>query len=183
MPTLRNIAVLQALALTGTLLSSIVSSGAAAATSEYEVKAAFLVNFAKFVEWPASVFGSAAAPVLIGVVGDDPFGRGIDDAVRGKFLDGRSITVERVDWREDLTGFQIVFISGSEQRRLKDILRPLESTSVLTVSDMGDFCRNGGVIAFVSVDQRVRFEVNGAAARRQGLKVSSKLLSLATTVY
>lgn len=180
--TIRNVVFLLALALT-VPLSGVVPRRAVAAASEYEIKAAFLVNFAKFVEWPATAFYAIEAPVRIGVVGDDPFGADLDKTVRGKLFGSRPMDVRRQEWRDDLTRFHIVFISGSEKRRLAEILRPLESTSVLTVSDMGDFCSQGGVIAFVNVDQRIRFEVNGAAARRRGLKISSKLLSLATTVY
>ena len=171
-----------AFALTASL-SGVVPQRALAAASEYELKAAFLVNFAKFVEWPAAAFDTSASPVLVGVVGDDPFGPDLDNTVRGKLFGGRSMDVKRFDWRDDLTGFHIVFISASEQRRLKDILRPLETTSILTVSDMDDFCTQGGVIALVSVKERIRFEVNRAAARRRGLKISSRLLSLATAVH
>jgi hypothetical protein len=155
----------------------------AAGLSEYEVKAAFLVNFAKFIEWPASVFKSAEAPLTIAVVGDDPFGADLDDAIRGKLVAGRSMAVKRVEWRDDLTPFQMVFISTSERLRVKDIVRRLDGASVLTVSDLDSFCSSGGLIAFVNVGDRIRFEVNAEAAQRRGLKISSKLLTLATSVH
>ncbi len=151
--------------------------------SEYQLKAAFLANFAKFVEWPAHSFPEGSAPVQMAIVGDDPFGRDLDDTIRGKLLQGHPMVVKRVHWRDDLTGFHIAFISASDRSHLAEILQRLESASVLTVSDIDGFCAAGGVIAFVMADERIRFEVNVDAAQRRGLKISSKLLSLATTVH
>jgi hypothetical protein len=141
------------------------------------------VNFAKFIEWPAASFHSASAPLSIGVVGDDPFGADLNDAVSGKLVDRHPMAVKRVDWRDDLGQFQIVFIGASEKPRLKDILHRLESSAVLSVSDIENFCGNGGLIAFVNVNDRIKFQVNADAAQRRGLKISSKLLSLATSVH
>src|SRR5688572_8902234 len=106
MATLRNRAAVLALAL-AVPFSGIVPDRVQTATSEYEVKAAFLINFAKFVEWPASSFDTATTQLRIGVVGDDPFGVSLDNAARGKVLDGREMAVKRLDWRDDLTGFHI----------------------------------------------------------------------------
>jgi hypothetical protein len=151
--------------------------------SEYQLKAAFLANFAKFVEWPTQSFPDGTAPVSIGIVGDDPFGRDIDETINGKLLQGHPMAVKRVDWRDDLAAFHMVFVSASEKRRLPDILQRMESSSVLTVSDLEGFCGAGGIIAFVMDRDRIRFEVNVEVAQRHGLKISSKLLSLATNVH
>ena len=181
MAVLRRIAVV--LALAAALLSVPSHAILAGGLSEYEVKAAFLVNFAKFVEWPATAFSSPSAPIVVAVVGDDPFGSDLDDAIRGKTVSGHPLVARRVDWRDDLAHLHVVFISASEKRRLKDILHRLETASVLSVSDMDGFCSDGGLIAFVVENDRIRFEVNDGTAQRRGLKISSKLLSLATSVH
>lgn len=154
-----------ALALAAALTSAMPARAASGELSEYEVKAAFLVNFAKFTEWPAAAFGGTSTPLQVGIVGNDPFGAGLDDAVRGKLIGGRSMAVKRVDWRDDLTAFHIVFISSSEKRRLKDILRRLDASAVLTVSDIDTFISDSGLIAFVNQSNRIRFEVNAGATR------------------
>jgi hypothetical protein len=142
-----------------------------------------MMNFVNFTEWPVHSFPDGLAPILVGVVGDDPFGRDLDNTVKGKSLSGHRMIVKRVDWRDELNGFHILFISASEQRHLADILRKLESSSALTVSDLDGFCAAGGMIAFVTDNERIRFEVNADIAQRRGLKISSKLLSLATNVH
>jgi hypothetical protein len=172
-----------ALVLCAEALSLLSSRAGANELSEYQLKAAFMMNFANFTEWPVHSFPDGLAPVLVGVVGDDPFGRDLDNTVKGKSLEGHPMTVKRVDWRADLKAFHILFISASEQRRLPDILRKLESSSVLTVSDIDGFCVAGGMIAFVVENNRVHFEINADLAQRRGLKVSSKLLSLATNLH
>jgi hypothetical protein len=171
------------LALCATVFNQPTSRIMAAGLSEYQLKAAFLSNFAKFVEWPVRTFPDGVAPVLVGIVGDDPFGQDIDDTFKGKLLQGHPMSVKRVGWRDDLTGFHILYVSASEKRRLDDILDRVKSSSALTVSDLEGFCDSGGVIAFVMDQDRIRFEVNVEIAQRQGLKVSSKLLSLATRVH
>jgi hypothetical protein len=172
-----------ALALCAGALSLLSSRAVANELSEYQLKAAFMVNFANFTEWPVHSFPDGLAPVLVGVVGDDPFGHDLDRIVKGKSLSGHPMTVKRVDWQADLNAFHILFISASERRRLPDILHRLESSSVLTISDIDGFCAAGGMIAFVVENDHVRFEINADIAQRRGLKVSSKLLSLATNLH
>jgi hypothetical protein len=180
-------AILRRLVVALVLCSSVLKAPAARVLanelSEYQLKAAFLANFAKFVEWPTHSFPDGAAPVFVGVVGDDPFGRDIDDTVKGRTLQGHPMAVKRVDWRDDLTRFHILYVSASEKRRLADILRQVESASVLTVSDIDGFCGAGGIIGFVTANERIRFEVNVDVGQRRGLKISSKLLSLAMNVH
>jgi len=148
---------------------------------EYSVKAAFLYNFAKFVEWPPEALGGGS-PVVLGVLGDDPFGASIDQTVAGKTANGRQILIRRLRWGQDLKQCQILFISSSERKRLKQILDALRGSSVLTVGDMEQFSQQGGMIQFVIDQSRVRFEVNVGAAEQARLRLSSKLLALARSV-
>ncbi len=150
--------------------------------SEYQVKAVFLLNFAKFVEWPNNSPGDAHDPASLCIVGDDPFGAILNQTVRGKAVNGHELAVKRFKRGEDARGCQIVFISSSETKRLHGILESLKGTSVLTVGETEGFAQRGGIINFVLEDNRVHFEVNVEAAERAGLRISSKLLSLAKIV-
>lgn len=142
---------------------------------EYEVKAAFLARFASFVEWPAD---SARGPLCIGVVGDDPFGRILDQAVSGKNPNSRPFNVKRLHSNQRLDGCQILFLSASEAKRMPSILSRV-APGTLTVGESPGFCENGGIIGFEMVDNLVRFEINLEAAERAQLKISSKLISVA----
>ncbi len=146
---------------------------------EYQVKAAFLYNFAKFVEWPASAFPNETAPFVIGVLGEDPFSKDLDLITKGKIVQGRSIIVRRFHDTSDLAVCQILFISSSERPHLKDIFKALERANVLTVGEMDRFIQWGGTVNFFLLESKIRFEINTAAVDRSGLKISSKLLSLA----
>jgi hypothetical protein len=151
----------------------------AQADDEYHVKALFLYNFAKFVDWPPDMH---AGPICVGILGDDPFGQVLDQTVKGQTVNGHGFVVKRLKRQEDGEGCQIVFVSASEKKRLRTILNGLKSCNVLTVGEVEGFAANGGVINFEIVDSKVRFEVNIDAAERAGLKLSSKLLSLAKIV-
>lgn len=150
--------------------------------SEYEVKAAFLYNFSKFVDWPEEAFSASEAPLEICVLGDNPFGGTLVAAVRDKQVNGRQISVRHVPSVGETRGCHIAFIHASESRRLEQILDPLRRTPTLTVSDMPSFAERGGVIGLKVDKKRVRFEVNMVAAREAGLKLSSQLLKVATAV-
>ena len=150
---------------------------------EYEVKAAFLFNFAQFIEWPAKAFAGANAPFVVGVLGDDPFGHVLDQTVQGETVNGRRLTLKRSNRLEDLTGCHILFVSRSEKARWPHLFSTLGSPGVLTVGESDQFLRQGGVINFVTTrDNKVRFEINLAAAEQQGLKINAKLLKVAQTV-
>jgi len=149
--------------------------------TEYEIKAAYLYNFGKFVEWPAKV----AAPgdsFSICVLGQDPFGASLDTTIADESIKGKSVLVKRILRPQDAVSCHILFISSSEESRLKEILAALDRTSVLTVSDMPQFTRRGGIIQFVVEANRVRFEVNLTSAERSGLTLSSQLLKVANSV-
>ena len=149
---------------------------------EYQVKAAFLFNFAKFVEWPASSFSDASAPLRICVLGRDPFGEELRNITKEKTVNGRKLEVSQVFDLQVARTCQILFIASSETARLKQILASLRGTDALTVGDTKGFVEQGGMINFVLENSRVQFEVNRKAAEQGGLKISSKLLSVAKLV-
>jgi YfiR/HmsC-like len=144
--------------------------------SEYQVKAAFIFNFAKFIEWPSDAFGEGGA-LLVGVIGDDPFG-GALDRLNGNTANGRALRIKRFRGGDDLRACQVLFISASEDSHLNKIMESIRGTSVLTIGESTQFRRSGGMIRFVLQDNKVRFEINASAAGQAGLRISSKLLVL-----
>jgi hypothetical protein len=152
------------------------------AAREYQIKAVFLFNFAEFVEWPADAFADTKSPLVIGILGEDPFGQAMDEAVRGERVNNRPLVVRRYGRVEDVTTCHILFISHSERGRTNRILGELRGRSILTVSDMDQFTRQGGIIRFVTENSRVRFRINVEAARKANLTISSKLLRPAEIV-
>ena len=144
---------------------------------EYQVKAAFLYNFAKFVQWPSK---DGPSHIVIGIVGDDPLGDVLDQIVRGKTVDGRELVVRRLRPDDDPRLCQILFVSSSEARRTPDLLMRLQASGVLTVGEAPHFLREGGVIRFYVEDSRVRFEISLQGAAHAGIRISSQLLSLAS---
>ncbi len=174
----RLLAVLVVIA--GLLAGSVPRARAQAPPTEYEIKAAFLYNFAKFVEWPADAFSDSHAPIVLGIVGEDPFGTALDGMVFGKTVNGRGVQVKRLSISPDLRTCHILFISSSEKKNLARILAHLKGSGVLTVGEMDRFVQSGGAVNFLLEDNKVRFEINVDAAAR--LKISSKLLALARTV-
>ena len=149
--------------------------------TEYEVKAAYLYNFGKFVEWPAKV--TAVSDFFsICVLGEDPFGSTFDATIAGESINGKKVVVKRITKPQDAVSCRILFISSSEESRLKEILATLDNASILTVSDISQFTRRGGMIRFVMEANRVRFEVNLTTAEHAGLTLSSQLLKVAISV-
>ena len=147
---------------------------------EYQVKAAFLLNFTKFVEWPPSAFDAADSPIAICVLGDDPFGNALDQIVAGEVVNGRKVVVRRIKRTPAPKSCQVLFVSRPEKEVLS-ILSGL-GPGVLTVGEGESFVRDGGMIAFVVENRRVRFGINQTAAETAGLKLSSKLLNVARSV-
>jgi hypothetical protein len=154
---------------------------AADGPSEYAVKAAFIYNFAKFVEWPteSSVQDS---PFVIGILGQDPFGGALDEIVSGKTVRDKRITVKRFTKIEDAMSSSILFISNSEKENMGQIIKRLDGAPVLTVSDLERFAEHGGMVELMIDQNRVRFAINVAAAEQARLKPSSQLLKLAKIV-
>ena len=151
-------------------------------TNQYQVKAAFLYNFAKFVEWPPQSFNRPDDPISICIVGQNPFGRMLEDTVNGKTLEGRGFTIRDISDLPQAGSCQILFVSSSERKHVQAILDSIKTPGVLTVGEMEDFAVNGGVINFKLEGGKVRFEVNLAAAAKEGLQIRSNLLSLAEIV-
>ncbi len=150
---------------------------------EYEVKAAFLYNFAKFIAWPDKSFADPGAPFAFCVLGADPFGRTLDDALQGKTIGSHPVTLARLQDATEARRCQMVFVSSSESRRLPEIEDRLRGASVLLVGDFPGFADAGGALQFIIEDNRVRFLINTDAAQRAGLRLSSKLLSVARVVH
>jgi len=150
----------------------------APAFDEYQLKAAFLFNFAKFVEWPPDTFNNPSEPIGICVIGQNPFGSRLEETVRGKIVANRTVVVLQNPDPQHLSKCRIVFVSGSEGKRSL-ILDELKTKKVLTISETDGVNWGGGVIGLSLKDGRVRIEIDPAAADRAGLRISSKLLRLA----
>jgi hypothetical protein len=182
--------VLKALACRGRIAAAtlLVACGAwhpgpvCAAPTTAQVEAVFLFNFSQFVDWPPQVFPEANSPIVICVLGSDPFGATLDEVVHGEVVKGHPLAVRRFQHVEELTDCQILFVSRSERARLQPILDKLKGRNILTVSDLEEFAGEGGVICFVLMDNKICLRVNLAAAKAAGLTLSSKLLRPAQIV-
>jgi YfiR/HmsC-like len=146
---------------------------------EYELKAAFLFNFTKFVEWPARAFDDADQPITLCVVGEDPFGATLDDLVRGESVGERRISVRRLDRHDDLRRCHVLFVARSQGVHVAQILGSVEDRDVLTVGETPGFLEAGGLLRFVLAGSKVRFEINRQAIADSPLTISSKLQRLA----
>lgn len=151
--------------------------------TEYEIKAAFLLNFAKFVEWPAEAFANDVAPISLCVVRYDPFGSALDDTIRGKLINNRQLLARRINELPELKACQMVFVSEREEKRLPEILTSVKGSNALVVGESEDFAERGGSVQFYLENSRLRFAVNVDAVQRARLTVSSKLLTLAKIVH
>jgi hypothetical protein len=158
------------------------ASAKTAISREYEIKTVFLFNFAQFVDWPPEAFANPQAPLVIGVLGDDPFDGYLDETVRGEKVNNRPFVVRRYRRAEDIDVCHVLFIGRTEHRKLEHILAVLKGRSILTVGDMEGFARDGGIIRFVTENNRIRFRIDEDAAQSVHLIISSKLLRLAEIV-
>lgn len=149
----------------------------AASANEYQIKAAFLFNFAKFVVWPSGAFADAKTPLVIGVLGQDPFGSYLDETVRGELVDNRQLVIQRYHSPGEIRNCHVLFISRSEAGHLNQIVSSLRSRNILIVTDAngGD---GGVIIRFVTEGNRIRFKIDAQAAKAANLTISSKLLRL-----
>jgi hypothetical protein len=157
-----------------------IAAAAADESLEYQVKAAFLLNFTKFVEWPASAFEAADSPITICILGEDPFGAALDQIVTGEVVDGRKLAVQRLKRAPAPKSCQVLFIRRGD----KEVPRIPQGTGagVLIVGEGESFVHDGGMIAFVLENRRVRFSINQSAAESAGLKLSSRLLRVARSI-
>ena len=158
------------------------ASATEVAFKEYQIKAAFLFNFAKFVEWPYKAFPNEISPLVIGVLGEDPFGHVLEELVENQTINGRKLVIKRFRRIEELKICHILFISPSEKKAVPEILASLKNRHILTVSDIDRFAARGGIICFVQQNSSIHFEINVEAAKTAELKISSKLLRLAQVV-
>jgi hypothetical protein len=166
-----------AAALYGLLLAPLVPAADKDQSLEYQVKSAFLLNFTRFVEWPP--IERAGAPFTVCILGHDPFGGALDRMVQGETVEGRRLVIQRIR-REQTHACQVVFVDRTEKERPR--LLAGFGRGVLTVGEGDGFLRDGGMIAFVIENRRVRFDINQTAASGAGLRISSKLLNVARSV-
>lgn len=150
--------------------------------NEYVVKAAYFYNFAKFVEWPPEAFATESAPYVIGVLNDEPFTKVLEQTINEKTFNGRQFVVKRLKWGEDYRDCHLLYINTSEQRRLEQILASIKKASILTISEIDQFIHRGGILNLIMEENRILFEINADVAEQNGLKISSKLLTLARNV-
>ncbi|HEY6467181.1 MAG TPA: YfiR family protein [Candidatus Acidoferrales bacterium] len=148
--------------------------------TQYDIEAVYLYQFGKFVQWPAGPASTEAFPIC--VLGRDPFGKTLDSTIAGEKIGNTPLKADRIEDLSDVKHCRILYISPSEDARLDAILARVGSSSVLTVSDLPDFESHGGMIQFIVEDNRVRFEINVAVARKSGLSISSQLLKVAAGV-
>jgi hypothetical protein len=154
-------------------------------SSEYLIKAGFIYNFAKLVEWPTTAFSQQDSPIVIGILGDDPFGGTLDRIVADKKVNGRGFVIKRLRWGKDLKDLKdckILFISSSEREHIDSVVDTMKWLPILTIGDAPGFAKRGGIVNFTVEDNKVRFEVNVEAAKRADLTISSRLLTLARIV-
>jgi hypothetical protein len=160
-----------------------------AGSAEYLIKAGFIYNFANLVQWPSSSFAQADSPIVIVILGEDHFGTTLDRALDGKKVNARSFVIKRAKSISELQrtlgpqkDCQILYVSSSEMPHLSDAIQMLKGVPVLTIGETPGFARNGGIINLILEDNKVRFEVNVAAAKDADLNISSRLLALARII-
>lgn len=151
-------------------------------TKEYQVKAAFLYNFTKFVEWPPTRFADAHRPITIGIVGRNPFGDELAKITEGRKINGRDIVIRLVASEAEMLSADLLFVSAGEEEHLPGLTGTLPQAGILTVGESPRFAAAGGMITFVLERDKIRFQINQAASEQAGLKINAQLLKLATTV-
>jgi hypothetical protein len=159
-----------------------IAAGQGDSAGEYELKAAMLYNLTRFVEWPPSAYPDPQAPILLCILGRDPFGSSLTSIVSKQIVNGRPVLIRHAHNDREVRGCHVLYISSSERKTAAQIFSTLKGSGVLTVGEMTQFAARGGMIQFSLQDQQVRFDINLDAASRAGLKISSRLLLLARIV-
>ncbi|MGH9562876.1 MAG: YfiR family protein [Terracidiphilus sp.] len=180
--TLKNAAIALCLLCIGLALPARAQSSDSPASSEYLIKAGFIYNFAKLTEWPAPSFPQTNSPIVIGILGTDPFQGMLDQVLRGKQVNGREFVVKHLKWDDDVRGCNILFVSSSENAHLDQLFRLIKGLPILTIGDTPGFAERGGIINFVLEDDKVRFHIDVDAAKQADINISSRLLALAKIV-
>ena len=166
----------------GWIAGTSVSIAADPPASEYQVKAAFLINFPKYVDWPAGVFAGTNSPIVLAVLGETKVAEEVQKVIAGRTVNDREIVLKRLASGEESGVCHILFISAAEQQHTPNLLAKLKDTSILTVGESDDFLDQGGIINMARRNQKIALEVNLTAADKARIKISSKLLSLASVV-
>lgn len=179
MPVLKSILIRSFYAALITACVSVQLCAQSAVSREYQIKAAFLFNFTQFVDWPASSFSADDAPIVIAVLGENPFGSYLKETVSGEKVKGHPVVVQYYDHPEEIKTCHILFIGLSDPKKTEQVISALKEKSILTISDMTGFLQEGGMIKFFTRQNNIRFEINPAAAKAADLTVSSKLLRVA----
>jgi hypothetical protein len=165
----------------GIALILVSTSVGAAEITEYELKAEFLERFTRFIDWPDTP-QSEKRPFMIGIVGTDPFGPHLEDLARRRTIKDRRIVVRYLDREDDLLSCDVLFVAGSEQKAIGEIVRRTSGRPILTVGDTSGYAEAGILINFIVEDNHIHFEINEQAARRSGLEIRAKLFKLARLV-
>jgi hypothetical protein len=163
-------------------LRSPVAAAESSVTKEYQIKAAFLYNFTKFVEWPADRFKHDRSPIVIGVLGKNPFGEELEKIVRDRKVNRRDITILQLQTAGDALSTHAVFVAAGEEGLVEKEIGSLTCAGVLVVGESERFCALGGTVTFTTAGDKVRFEINVGAAERGGVKISAQLQKLAAVV-
>ena len=153
-----------------------------AQSSEYKLKAAYLCRVVDFIDWPAASFSNQDSPLVIGVLGHDPFGASLDEVAEGQMSKGHPLKIRRLDSLTEVSQCQAVFICSSEASKLHGDLHDLSGRPILTVSDISNFAERGGVLMFYTEANKVRFRINLDASKADNLSISSRLLQLAEVI-
>ena len=151
-------------------------------SAEYQLKAVFLYNFTRFIEWPPEAFESYNDPFVIAVIGDDPFGAYLEQAVAGESIGRHPIQIKRIKELDRSGKYHILFINEQDHSRIRDILTHSNVQNTLTVSDAANFASIGGMIGFFTENNKIRMQINTGAAKNAQLNISSKLLRLAKVI-
>ena len=159
--------------------SSVHLSAQSSVSREYQIKAAFLFNFTQFVDWPASSFATVDAPMVIAVLGENPFDAYLTETVSGEKVNGHPVVIQHYDHIEEIKICHILFIGLADPKKLEQAISALKERSILTISDQPDFLTMGGMIKFFPKNNNIRFEINLEATKSANLVLSSKLLRLA----
>jgi len=149
---------------------------------EYQIKAVFLFNFTQFVEWPASAFPSEETPLVIGILGEDPFNAYLDEVISNEKVNNHPLIIRRFKNTEQVQACHILFISKSHVDKMARIKAILKDKNTLTVSDGSNFIKEGGMVRFITVNKKIQFQINPEAVKAANLTISSKLLRLAEIV-
>jgi hypothetical protein len=165
------------------LLHEALAAESASVSREYQIKAAFLYNFTKFVEWPPRRFAAPESPIVIGILGDNPFGDELATIVKSRKVNNRPIEIRFVTTAAEAASVHVLFAVAGQESRMAAMSGPLKAQSVLTVGESPSFAASGGMIDFIVEGDKVRFAINAELGEQAGLKFSAQLLKLATAVH